>query len=353
MAGEYEGLDDEDEFPKPPPPAPCADNLPLRAPREVLLDHREAAPAWLTNHTPRFDRDTIDAFLSCRVVYYPASGTDDHAIELFGSSHSAHCFVHCDLGIGAHEVRDELVVDNRQHLRGYRPVFSQELTADQARDVIWLGDDEWEPPRAAGAWPGDCLRGALWAILERENGFDDAHGPARLALLHVRAEAVWLYHELWERRRLAPYAIMVKDYGRDIVWSDFGVKKSPLYMAAERSLPEWLLIASNTNCWPGYCLASDPKFVRGTYLVHKQAHGLSTSSTSMISAPIDWVESVGRLKLPARADRRLQELMDRNAEGKLTEGDREDLEALVELSETVSLIRAEALHLLGRSELPG
>jgi hypothetical protein len=69
---------------------------------------------------------------------------------------------------------------------------------------------------------------------------------------------------------------------------------------------------------------------------------------SVISAPIDWVESVGRLKLPPRADRRLQDLMDRNTEGKLTERDREDLEALVELSETLSLVRAEALHLLGR-----
>jgi hypothetical protein len=69
---------------------------------------------------------------------------------------------------------------------------------------------------------------------------------------------------------------------------------------------------------------------------------------SVISAPVDWVESVGRLKLPPRADRRLQELMDRNTEGKLTERDREDLEALVALSETLSLVRAEALHLLGR-----
>lgn len=67
-----------------------------------------------------------------------------------------------------------------------------------------------------------------------------------------------------------------------------------------------------------------------------------------ISAPIEWVESMSRLKLPQRADRRLQELMDRNTEGGLTQREHEDLESLVELSETLSLIRAEALHLLGR-----
>lgn len=67
-----------------------------------------------------------------------------------------------------------------------------------------------------------------------------------------------------------------------------------------------------------------------------------------IDAPLDWVESVGQLRLPPQADRRLQELMDRNNEGMLTENDRRDMEALVELSERLSLVRAEALLLLGR-----
>ncbi len=69
---------------------------------------------------------------------------------------------------------------------------------------------------------------------------------------------------------------------------------------------------------------------------------------TVISAPVDWVKLVSELKLPAKTDRRLQELMDRNTEGRLTGDERADLESLVELSETLSLVRAEALHLLGR-----
>lgn len=69
---------------------------------------------------------------------------------------------------------------------------------------------------------------------------------------------------------------------------------------------------------------------------------------SIISAPAEWIESVSRLKLPTRADQRLQELMARNNEGMLTENERAEMEWLVEMSETVSLIRAEALHLLKR-----
>lgn len=40
--------------------------------------------------------------------------------------------------------------------------------------------------------------------------------------------------------------------------------------------------------------------------------------------------------------------MDRNTEGFLTESERAELETLVELSEQLSLVRAQALQLLGR-----
>ena len=67
-----------------------------------------------------------------------------------------------------------------------------------------------------------------------------------------------------------------------------------------------------------------------------------------IPAPAEWIESIGQLRLPSKTDRHLQQLMDRNTEGQLSSAEREELEALVELSERISLVRAEALHLLGR-----
>lgn len=69
---------------------------------------------------------------------------------------------------------------------------------------------------------------------------------------------------------------------------------------------------------------------------------------STISASPEWVQSVSQLRLPERTDRRLQELMDRNNEGQLSENERDELESLVEMSESLSLVRAEALRLLGR-----
>jgi len=70
--------------------------------------------------------------------------------------------------------------------------------------------------------------------------------------------------------------------------------------------------------------------------------------SAVIAAPVEWIKSVGDLRFPAKADRRLQELMDRNNERLLSSSEREELEVLVELSERLSLVRAEALQILGK-----
>jgi hypothetical protein len=67
-----------------------------------------------------------------------------------------------------------------------------------------------------------------------------------------------------------------------------------------------------------------------------------------IETPVELVASVADLRFPPKIDAHLQALMDRNTEGQLTESEREELEALAELSETISLLRVQALHVLGR-----
>jgi tRNA U34 5-carboxymethylaminomethyl modifying enzyme MnmG/GidA len=71
--------------------------------------------------------------------------------------------------------------------------------------------------------------------------------------------------------------------------------------------------------------------------------------TTVVQAPLKMVESLADLRLPPRADRLLQRLMDRNTEAALSTEEREELEALVELSERIALVRAQALQLLGRT----
>ncbi len=71
--------------------------------------------------------------------------------------------------------------------------------------------------------------------------------------------------------------------------------------------------------------------------------------SAVIEAPQTLIESVAAMRFPARMDALLQTLMDRNTEGKLSANEREELEALAELSEKMSLVRAQALRLLGRT----
>jgi len=60
------------------------------------------------------------------------------------------------------------------------------------------------------------------------------------------------------------------------------------------------------------------------------------------------IEAVAALRLPAVSDRRLQILINRNKSGALSTEERDELESLAELSEIISLLRGDALALLGR-----
>jgi hypothetical protein len=68
-----------------------------------------------------------------------------------------------------------------------------------------------------------------------------------------------------------------------------------------------------------------------------------------IATPVEFVTSVAEFRFSPKLNTKLQDLMDRNTEGPLSEAEREELEALVELSETMSLLRGEALKVLGRN----
>ncbi len=68
-----------------------------------------------------------------------------------------------------------------------------------------------------------------------------------------------------------------------------------------------------------------------------------------IATPVALVTSVAEFRFSPKLNATLQALMDRNTEGQLSDSERDELEALVELSETVALWRGEALKVLGRT----
>lgn len=220
-------------------------------PPSILEQEGEDLPDWIRAE-PAFAKKTFESFLNSRVVFYPGSGSDGHALRLFGSTHNAHCFAHADYGAQGYG----------RNPKGYRAVIREELSAPKLVRMLRLD----ETHRFSELSARSCFRrehdfrGALWAIFKRMKSYDDSHGAEYLALLHVRAEAVWTFWNLWARRRSPPHAIVLQDHGLGGNWAAFGGADAPLYKLASEceACPRWLLVGENTKAWPGYRKASGP-----------------------------------------------------------------------------------------------
>jgi hypothetical protein len=63
---------------------------------------------------------------------------------------------------------------------------------------------------------------------------------------------------------------------------------------------------------------------------------------AIIPTPRTFFEALSEFRLSERADARLQDLMDRNNDGQLSESELAELSTLAEMSEEISLWRAQA-----------
>ena len=72
--------------------------------------------------------------------------------------------------------------------------------------------------------------------------------------------------------------------------------------------------------------------------------------STTIDAPLELMQDVAHLHLPAIADQQLQRLMDANNNGLLSDEEWQHLAELVEWSESISLLRAQALYALGKHQ---
>lgn len=67
-----------------------------------------------------------------------------------------------------------------------------------------------------------------------------------------------------------------------------------------------------------------------------------------VEIPLDLLEEFAQLEFPLSTQEALSRLMDKNNEGQLTPEEREELKALVELNERVSVLKGRARLLLGK-----
>lgn len=220
-----------------------------------LSQFRVDAPAWLQAFKPGdgFDRE---AFLRSPLVYYPGSGFDGHAVQLFSSAHAAHCFVYVDYGIPA-----DKLVESMQHprygFRGYTSIAHMPLTQAQLAPHGWLPHVDITPQRRMMFATQNY---AFVEVLQRMPNFSDEHGPPRLAILFIGGDGIASYDALFCQRTSwgTPKAVLIQDHGFGGNYDRFG-KGGLLEQIALRAqvLPEFLIATSAQTAWQGFSAVAD------------------------------------------------------------------------------------------------
>lgn len=225
-------------------------------PREYLRENLEAMPDWLAQFTNR-DNFPRAAFFGSRVVYYPGSGTDGHAVKLFGSAHAAHCFVYVDYGRTPEELENAL--DHPEHgFLGYhrfaRVVLREsDLVPNGWRNHVSPGEANIAAARNFAS-VADAPFGFL-EVLERNPDLGEEHGAKRLAILFLGADGIASYDALFcqSHEQRPPFAVVLVDHGFGGNYERFG-RDGLLERIAQRCrvFPELLLVAEYTREWEGF-----------------------------------------------------------------------------------------------------
>jgi hypothetical protein len=246
--------------------------MPLNA---YLKEHeRECVPEWLV----KLNKDSaisMDDFFASRVVFYPGSGRDGRPVRIFGSAHAAHCFVYCDYGITREELvgtLDQMNCGRRGSFKGYTTLRRQNLgTQDilpttfrptlplpdriqnsQSFERRYLERNRRYGPRATTPY-------AFLEILERSEDLDDNHGPERLAILFLYADAYAAFDALFSPRNAnhpPPFALFIENYGLQFGggnWDRFdhgGYLEGLSRVTAAH--PVYILLGRNSTAWDQY-----------------------------------------------------------------------------------------------------
>ncbi len=228
---------------------------------EYLKNDKEPMPKWLLE-IKAGDLFSNKDFFSSRIVYYPGSYTDGHAVKLFGSTHSAHCFIYVDYHYCQNELEMEL---KRYPFIGYVNLFKIQLNESDLVPNGWIPSTFFEQNENQYRSVNKSASFAFLQILERESHLTDEHGPQRLAIIFLLADGIATYDALFCQKKSLekPFALLIHDHGFGLAYDKFGGGGLLNRIAEIKSvIPKYLLVAENTKAWSTHqkfdLLKSDP-----------------------------------------------------------------------------------------------
>jgi hypothetical protein len=236
---------------------------------DTLRRNPEPLPGWLDAYKDgnRFNRR---AFFSSRIVMYPGSGDDGHAVKLFASAHAAHTFIYVDQWYKRREIIRTLHPARPGHLRGYHPIGTMEVTQLSLRAQGWRAHG-FRGAHRRNQYPLASLSFGLVCIVERDGDLMNDHGPSRLAIMFLKWDGFAAYDALFCQRggASAPFGVLLQDHGLGGNYDRFGRCGLLEQIAHETEVfPTWLVVAENTKPWKGYRrlprVLGDPGGMHGT-----------------------------------------------------------------------------------------
>ena len=219
---------------------------------EYLKNDQETIPSWLLEIKEGDDFSRAN-FFSSRIVFYPGSYTDGHAVRVFGSTHAAHSFIYVDYGVKKEVLEIELL---KHGFRGYRNLFRIQVSERDLSPYGWIPSVYFKPNYPLN-YAADLKKEAysFLQILERKPEYDEAHGPKRLAILFLFADGIATYDALFcqSRNKTAPFAVLLQDHGFGGNYDKFGRGGLMDKIARHAQIkPNYLLVGENTEPWLEY-----------------------------------------------------------------------------------------------------
>ncbi len=248
--------------------------------KEYLEQYREDIPEWLREFQPGKSRPLVDLIKS-RIVYYPGSGIDGDPVEVFGASHSAHCFVYADYLLP----KDELTKELHAHgFRGYNILDEVSFSKSEVTSAIswrrhFLSEEDLRTAAKGTAEMRSCTHPepyALMVVLERKLNFGDDHGPDRLAMLFLGADGIATYEAIFANGNVPQFfGFLLQDHGFGGNYDRFGrgglLEK---IMNASKVYPHFILTEYDSP-YDGYAKVewAAPAGSRGRSLFYKEDMG--------------------------------------------------------------------------------
>jgi hypothetical protein len=200
-------------------------------------------------------------------VYYPSSGLDGSPIQNLNDLSSS--FIYADYGIKEGELETEI---RNTGLKGYE-VFAQKFVPAQLLISSDYSPSEVPDPEIDKRYFVECFKEefrckrlysrsvkpfyACWTVFSRMDGFDDDHGPPRLSLLFLCAEAVTMYDVIYNHNNVKPvgFCIIRPGTGLGGNWTDFRDPKQIMYRIVSKNRagkPSFMMVIFGGDEWPEY-----------------------------------------------------------------------------------------------------